>query len=176
MISLLARRRTAFFPVAAIFMLVFGRPTWTSFAAGIVVVAVGEGIRFWAAGHIRKCLELSEDGPFGCVRNPLYFGSFVMAVGFSVMADNLLLAAAAMALFFVLHGSAIASEERYLSGLFGEKFDAYCKSVPRILPKWPRRGSQAYSFRLAIENREHISSVFAAMISLIFAARILMVR
>jgi protein-S-isoprenylcysteine O-methyltransferase Ste14 len=176
MISLLARRRTTFFPLAAAFMLIFGHPNWASFAIGISVVAIGEGIRFWAAGHIRKCVELSADGPFGCVRNPLYFGSFVMAIGFSVMGDNLLIALVAMALFCLLHGSAIACEERYLSGVFGEKFDAYCKSVPRILPKWPRRGSHTYSFRLAIENREHISSVFAAIISLIFAARILMLK
>jgi protein-S-isoprenylcysteine O-methyltransferase Ste14 len=174
--SLLARRRTAFFPVAAVFMLIYGRPTWTTYAIGLVVVALGEGVRFWAAGHIRKCVELSEDGPFGCVRNPLYFGSFIMALGFSVMANNMPIAVFAVALFCVLHGSAIACEERYLSGVFGEKFKEYCASVPRIIPKWPRRGMHAYSFRLAIENREHVSTVFAVLISLIFAARILMLR
>ncbi|MDO8585834.1 MAG: isoprenylcysteine carboxylmethyltransferase family protein [Armatimonadota bacterium] len=173
MIYHLARRRTFFFPVGLVVMLVLAKPTWPTYLAGLLLVILGEIVRFWAAGHIRKSISLTSSGPFGCVRNPLYAGSFVMTVGYGVISNSLAAAVFAIVLFGMLHTAAILYEERQLSKLFGQEFTEYCKSVPRLFPKWPRGEPRQYSWRQAIENSEHKSALFAAAAALAFAARAL---
>ncbi|MDO8683864.1 MAG: isoprenylcysteine carboxylmethyltransferase family protein [Armatimonadota bacterium] len=133
----------------------------------------GEVVRFWAAGYIRKCVAIATSGPFGSIRNPLYVGSFLITLGYCVMANSIVVLAAAMLAFCVFHGAAIFYEERYLTRLFGNQFIDYCKSVPRLFPRWPRGGGEEqYSFRCALENREHISAIFAGIVALAFALKI----
>ena len=36
----------------------------------------------------------------------------------------------------LFHMFVIASEEKRLSGIFGEKYAAYCEQVPRLLPRF----------------------------------------
>ena len=40
----------------------------------------------WAAGTIRKNRVLTTHGPYAFTRNPLYFGSFIIGIGFGVLA------------------------------------------------------------------------------------------
>ena len=48
-------------------------------AIGLVIAAVGEAIRIWAAGHLEKGREVTRSGPYGWTRHPLYVGSSIMA-------------------------------------------------------------------------------------------------
>ena len=168
----LARRRTFFFPLGIIIMLLLGRPTWPTYIAGMAIVVLGEVSRFWAAGYIRKAVELTSSGPFGSVRNPLYVGSFIMTLGFIVVSNSLAVAAFALILFCALHTSAILYEERELSKIFGEEYAEYCRSVPRLIPRWPMGGPEQFSWRQALDNSEHKSALFAAVVAAAFAAKL----
>ncbi len=42
--------------------------------AGLVFVIIGEAVRCWAAGHLKRKKELATSGPYAYVRDPLYFG------------------------------------------------------------------------------------------------------
>ena len=53
-------------------------PTWSSLALGGFIATVGEIVRVWAAGHIRKGQEVTTSGPYRFTRHPLYLGSFVI--------------------------------------------------------------------------------------------------
>src|SRR5262245_52225632 len=55
------------------------------FWAGFAVVAVGEWVRMWAAGHLVKNKVLTVTGPYAYVKNPLYIGTFLCMIGFAVM-------------------------------------------------------------------------------------------
>lgn len=135
---------------------------------------LGEAIRVWAAGYIRKSVEVSSGGPFGCVRNPLYVGSFLIMLGYCVMANDLPVLIAAMALFCIFHGAAILYEEWYLTDLFREDFVSYCKSVPRLFPRWRATNSAAgYSLKQVFENKEHLSAIWVLVTILAFALRII---
>ena len=57
-------------------------------------------IRAWAAGHIVKNDRLATTGPYAHTRNPLYFGSFLIAAGFAIAAHWALLLV--VVAFFVL--------------------------------------------------------------------------
>ena len=160
--------------MAIIVILLMGRPTWASLAIGLSLVAAGEAVRVWAAGYIRKCVEVTAGGPFGWVRNPLYLGSFLVTLGYCVMAGRPVLAAVVMLIFCVFHVAAVFSEEQYLTCLFGAEFLAYCKAVPRFFPRGVRhRGTERFSARLVFENREHVSVICAAVVAAVFALHIL---
>jgi protein-S-isoprenylcysteine O-methyltransferase Ste14 len=144
-----------------------------SLIAGIVLVFFGEVVRFWAAGFIAKDQIVTTGGPYGYVRNPLYFGSLLLAVGYGLVSGLgwpaiLIL----VVLFLVFHLAAILYEEKFLKNKFGAPYLDYISRVPRLIPSpWPRtRGEGEYSGSKALGNREHISALFAVVFVIILIA------
>ena len=79
-----------------------------AYLVGIALVVCGEIVRFWAAGYIAKDAEFATGGPYAHVRNPLYFGSLLLAVGYGLVSGLGLPAVLIMvALFLVFHLAAI---------------------------------------------------------------------
>ena len=77
----------------AIFYFYVAHPTWASIAAGLALAAPGVLIRALASGHIHKNEQLTTSGPYAYTRNPLYLGSFIIALGFAVASRSLWIAA-----------------------------------------------------------------------------------
>lgn len=151
-------------------VLVVAKPTPEAFWTGLPLVAVGEVIRVWSAGYLTKLSGLVTAGPFALCRNPLYMGSFLISLGYLVMCDRPYLLIAGVVLFWILHGGAVAYEERLLRERFGAEFDDYCRRVPRFLPRPGRLvGSGAFSFRRVVANDEHRQAASAALLSAAFA-------
>ena len=67
-------------------MLWLARPSRDWVWPGLAVLATGEAIRCWAAGHLAKNSELVTAGPYAFVRNPLYLGRLLIFSGLTVMA------------------------------------------------------------------------------------------
>src|SRR5262249_61355403 len=76
---LIQRLRVPIGFISAILFVIISRPTWRSLAIGAPIALAGALIRAWASGHLRKNAELAVSGPYAFTRNPLYFGSFIMA-------------------------------------------------------------------------------------------------
>src|SRR5262245_47766090 len=56
---------------------------------GLLLVVGGVALRTWAAGTLKKNQALTMTGPYRIIRNPLYVGSFLMALGFcTLIADG----------------------------------------------------------------------------------------
>lgn len=112
------------------------------FALGALLVGLAAAIRTWAAAYLRSDVvhdmnlhveTLVADGPYRYVRNPLYLGTFLMTVGVGFLASRVG--------FAILAGGAairilrlIGREEAELALQQGEKFSAYRRRVPRLLP------------------------------------------
>ena len=58
---------------------------------GLAICFLGASFRFWSSGYLRKNNRLAIGGPYSLTRNPLYFGTYVMAVGAAVSLGSLLL-------------------------------------------------------------------------------------
>ena len=58
------------------------RPVKLSILIGSGVIIAGLEIRALASGHVRKNEVLTDTGLYAHTRNPLYFGSLVLAAGF----------------------------------------------------------------------------------------------
>ncbi len=115
--------------------LFFARPTVTLMLIGLAIALAGVVVRGWAAGSIRKNRVLTTHGPYAFTRNPLYFGSFLIGVGFGVASGEPLILALFLAFFAIIYGRTMRKEELRLSELFGEEFDRYSGAVPRFMPR-----------------------------------------
>ena len=67
----------------------FARPQLKWLACGVGIALLGLLLRGYAAGHLRKGKQLATSGPYAYTRNPLYFGSVLLAVGFSVASHSM---------------------------------------------------------------------------------------
>lgn len=79
--------------------------------------------------------DLVTDGIFGICRNPLYVGNMLIYVGVFLMHGNPLVMALGVGLFAFIYQSIVLTEENYLRNKFGLGYDAYCRDVPRWIPR-----------------------------------------
>lgn len=119
----------------AVFYLWIARPTWIFIAIGIVVAVPGILLRALASGHVKKNEELATSGPYAYTRNPLYLGSLIMAVGFSLAARSVWVLLLIFVMFVTIYLPVIRAEEAYLRKTF-PVFDEYARNVPRMLPRF----------------------------------------
>ena len=137
--------------------LVFAKPTPGSLLLGLPVAFIGLLIRAWAAGHIVKLEQLTTTGPYAHTRNPLYFGSFMIAAGFALAAHWSLLLVV-IALFAFIYGPTIELERGEISRRFPEAYAQYEANVPpftpRLTPWQGQTGDDSFSFSRYLRQRE----------------------
>jgi len=178
----LVRRRTVFTWLVPLVLLALSLALhrkdggWVAYAAGVALVVLGEVVRFWSAGYIAKDTEIATGGPYAHVRNPLYFGSLLLAVGYGLISGLGLWGVGLMVgLFLVFHLAAILYEESFLTAKFGTPYLDYVHRVPRLLPSpLPRTtGAGRFEWAQALKNRELTSASFALLFVLLLSLRFL---
>ena len=120
-------------PVSVLIGIAVRRPEWH--VSGISLVAAGETLRTWAAGHLLKDEQLTVGGPYAHVRNPLYLGSLLSGIGFLWVMGDWVLAAVFAAAALAVYLPTVKQEEDYLRRMHGEAFDVYRSAVPGIVPR-----------------------------------------
>ena len=78
-------------------------------------------------------------GPYKVVRNPMYLGALSLLIGFALYEQSESVLLVSLAWLFLAHLFVLCFEEPTLRSKFGAAYDAYCKSVPRWIPKWSQR-------------------------------------
>jgi protein-S-isoprenylcysteine O-methyltransferase Ste14 len=143
----------------------FARPQIKWLLYGAAIAVVGLIVRGYAAGHLRKHQQLATSGPYAFTRNPLYFGSVLLAAGFSVASHSwisTLLLAAYLAIFYT---AVIRREQTELQATYGDAFAKYAAQVPAF---WPRlspamASTEKFSWPLYLRNREYEAAVGLAV-------------
>ena len=160
------------FLFAAVF-LVFARPEALTLAIGGAVAVLGILIRAWASGHIRKNQNLAVSGPYAYTRNPLYLGSFVLGLGFTIASGVWWLGLIFIILFLGIYLPVMRVESNDLKELFGNDYEDYAERVPLFFPRVTAfKASQAkFDMDLYLRYRE-----YRAALGLIFAWTILLVK
>lgn len=136
-------------------------PTWP----GIVLCFFGATLRFWASGYLRKDVRPAVGGPYSFVRNPLYLGTYCMALGIVLSLQTWVWFLILCVSFAVVYHYIILDEEVKLKRIFGEPYTLYCTLVPRFFPRlWPAKAQalmvvnpemnqHAFSYELAVKNK-----------------------
>jgi protein-S-isoprenylcysteine O-methyltransferase Ste14 len=149
--------------VFAIFYLWRAQPSWLSLLIGTVLAVLGIGLRAVASGHVKKNEVLTTTGPYAYVRNPLYLGSIIMALGFVIASRDWWVAAGVVALFALVYVPVIRTEEAFLRSRF-DGFERYARTVPRIIPRGIRviNMTEGFSRELYLRHREYNAILGAA--------------
>src|SRR5437899_1575244 len=116
-------------------VLYFAQPTGKSILLGLPLAILGAIFRALAAGVIRKDAVIATSGVYAMTRNPLYFGSSLLACGFAIMSWNDVAAMLLLLPFGVIYPITILREEAHLERLFPNEFSAYRSKVPRFFPR-----------------------------------------
>jgi protein-S-isoprenylcysteine O-methyltransferase Ste14 len=143
--------------VMGVIFLLLMHPSRRSIWLGAIVAFPGAALRVWAAGHIVKGKILAQDGPYALTRNPLYLGSFIMALGILLGGQGYWLLIPFSLFFAVLYYPVMKAEERELINGHGEEFQAYVRRVPFFFPSFKMMPGSPSTFLWArvIKNREH---------------------
>src|SRR5438105_8996044 len=140
--------------VLAAGVLYFAEPTGKSILMCLPVAIAGAVFRALAAGVIKKDAVIATSGVYAMTRNPLYFGSSLLACGFAIMSRNDVAGILLLLPFSVIYPVVILREEAHLEQLFPDEFRAYRSKVPRFFPRLTAAGSRDFSVHQYLSNRE----------------------
>jgi protein-S-isoprenylcysteine O-methyltransferase Ste14 len=182
-------RRGELLAVPALLLAAFGKPSAFSIAVGLPLAFVGEAVRAWAVGYSGVTTRgdavtapaLVTAGPYAYVRNPLYVGNFITALGFALAftggnktPQRTALVTVALGTMLAVYSVVVPHEERYLRRTFGAEFDQYVADVPRVMPRTSPAGSKTGSYDPSVIGRAESRTfvTFGAMLlALAFKAR-----
>ena len=148
--ALCFRWRNALFPTVFVVLVVFFHPRGGPQdglldAAGVLCGLAGQALRAAVVGlaYIRRggknkqahADTLVTEGLFGVMRNPLYVANALGIAGILLIYNNPWVYGLGGGFFVLAYAAMVANEERYLLDRFGDVYRAYCRDVPRFLPK-----------------------------------------
>ena len=147
--ALVFKNRGLLLALPAAVLAAFGKPSATSVTLGLPLAIAGELVRCWAVGYSGVTTRgdhveapgLITAGPYAHVRNPLYVGNFITALGFAIAftgkndaSAKVGLVGGSLAAMLGVYATIVPHEEAFLRSQFGEAFDRYCEAVPPVLP------------------------------------------
>ena len=144
----------------ALLFILLAHPSPNTLMLGGVVSIAGLGLRAWASGHIRKNEALATSGPYAYTRNPLYLGSFLVGLGFTIAAARWVLGLIFVALFLGIYFPVMRVESSTLADLFGERYRRYAREVPLFFPQLKQyrdqsAGQSQFDATLYLRYREY---------------------
>jgi protein-S-isoprenylcysteine O-methyltransferase Ste14 len=141
-----------FLPIAFAWL---SQPSFRSMLVGLPVSILGLALRAWATGHLAKDRQLATTGPYAYIRNPLYAGTALAALGIVIASRSPWLAVIFAGAFMLIYLPAIELEEQHLREIFPE-YDAYAARIHRFVPvaKWAAPAAR-FSSNLYRKNEEY---------------------
>jgi protein-S-isoprenylcysteine O-methyltransferase Ste14 len=147
--NFLFRYRNSLFPIACVLLFLPGPDPFPdplqAAAFGAVIAALGQivraatiGLRYVIRGGQNRRVyaeDLVTDGIYSHTRNPMYVGNLLIMIGVAIASNSWVTIAVAVPLGLFMYASIVAAEEDYLQQRFGAAFTAYCRDVPRWVPR-----------------------------------------
>ncbi len=155
-----------------VFFLILGSLDDHSLRMGIGYIITGLLIRLWSNGFAIKNDKLTISGPYAFVRNPLYLGTFLIAIGFTfVLKMGYFVGSLFLAALVFMYYKTIQSEQKMLLEKFGQTYQYYCTKVPAMIPRLtPYNEGEQWPFSLErlIKSKEYKSLFWITIIIIAF--------
>jgi protein-S-isoprenylcysteine O-methyltransferase Ste14 len=176
------KNRGALLVIPALILAVFGKPSGDSILAGLPAAFLGEAIRCWAVGYSGTTTranqvtapQLVTAGPYAYVRNPLYVGNFITALGFAIAftgnnpgVERWILIGIALATMLAVYATIVPHEEEFLRATFGASYDEYAARVSRVWPQFPNPSASqlgTYDAKVIVRAETRTFITFAVML------------
>jgi protein-S-isoprenylcysteine O-methyltransferase Ste14 len=167
-------------------LILSARPTPRSLISGAAISLIGLLIRAWASGYLKKNLELTTTGPYAHTRNPLYFGTFIMAAGIAMSTNTWWFVALFVALYLIIYAPVMMAEAETLVKLFPDEYAAYRKHVPMFLPRLSpfcdaeksarQSGERRFALSQYLKHREYQAALGLLLIYALLTAKFLLLK
>jgi protein-S-isoprenylcysteine O-methyltransferase Ste14 len=164
LLDFFARWRVRLGYLLAVVVLWLARPTLRAIFLGALLGGIGLGIRGYAAGYLNKQEVLTVSGPYARTRNPLYFGSSILALGAAVAMNSIWSTVLLLIYFALVYSFVMRREEMELRQQHGDAFSAYALSVPLFFPRLFSKGrgatnGTAFSWKQYRKNHEYEAAI-----------------
>ncbi|HHT9126436.1 MAG TPA: methyltransferase family protein [Candidatus Brocadiia bacterium] len=113
---------------------------------GFTVALSGQVLRALTIGHdyIKRggrdkkiaADRLVTGGIFAHSRNPLYLGNILILIGLGIIYNSIWVYILGFSFFLFGYLAIVVAEESFLKEKFGAEYEAYCKRVPRFIPRF----------------------------------------
>jgi len=108
-------------------------------AFGMGLILFGFLFRISARGYKEEKSSngntLVKDGPYAIIRNPMYFGTFMIGMGVVMMLLEGWFFFLFSIIFLLIYIPQMKKEEKVLSKRFGQEYKEYCKSAHKYFPR-----------------------------------------
>lgn len=166
-------RNRGWLPVPLLLVMLSSTPRF--WAAGLLIIALGEGLRLWAVGHIGRpsrtrgddVSRLVDAGPYAHARNPLYIGNLLIFAGIATVLWPWVFVT--VPLLAIYYDRIIRWEEQNLSKQLGDPYLNYQRRVSR----WGFGGSHRsaegqWNAREALRSERSTLIALAIILSALF--------
>ncbi len=111
---------------------------------GIMLILLGAWLWFSSNFKVKidACIKennLATTGVYAIVRNPIYSAFFLVCIGALLIEANIILFVLPVVYYAYMTVFLINTEEKWLSELYGQEYEEYCKNVNRCIPWIPKR-------------------------------------
>jgi protein-S-isoprenylcysteine O-methyltransferase Ste14 len=186
--NFLFRYRNGIGPVALVLALLVGQPSYPfgradldlAFdVAGALVALAGQALRILTIGfeYIERggrnrqvyASSLVQGGVFGQSRNPLYVGNILICAGLALVVNSWAFYLLMIPFVLLTYFCIVAAEEAFLRDKFGQEYEAYCRRVPRWLPRWSgwQRSTEGMRFNWRRVLVKEYNTVLLLLLSLV---------
>jgi protein-S-isoprenylcysteine O-methyltransferase Ste14 len=164
---------------------VFDRYQLAIVTIGSLFVYLAALLRSWAESYLHSSIvhdaaihsdQLVAEGPYRHVRNPLYLGNDLLALGLGLLASRLGFVVMVVGMFIVTY-RLILREEAGLLATQGESYRRYFDSVPRLWPSLRPRipsGGAKPNWRDGLTGEIFMWSIAIGMTAFVVTQRIWM--
>ncbi|MEW6127623.1 MAG: isoprenylcysteine carboxylmethyltransferase family protein [Acidobacteriota bacterium] len=162
-------------------LFIAARPTLGGLIIGFLISVLGLGIRAWASGFLKKNQELTVSGPYAFTRNPLYLGTFIMAMGIALSTNSLWFIAVFLGLYLLIYIPVMLAEAETLNNLFPADYASYRSRVPMFLPRLTpfrkspvREGESGFSLQQYKKHREYRAALGVVVVYGLLAVKMVL--
>lgn len=142
---------------------------------GIILIIKGIYFRMASRGHKKVHSDngegLVKTGLYKYMRNPMYLGSFMIGMGFSLILWPWWMSPIFALLFYLRFQKEIVNEEEKLTKIFGDEYKDYCKKTPRIFPRykefWKINVKKCFPWKATWETKEKRNLIILPLVVLI---------
>jgi protein-S-isoprenylcysteine O-methyltransferase Ste14 len=140
-------------------LIAFAHPTRTSIIVFLPLAIGALLLRLWARGHLERGVPITQTGPYGYMRHPLYVGSFFLGLAFALMSRSLALLALYPLAFLVMYVPKALREEAHLRAHGGAAYVVYSGRTGALLPRVlrdrpPPAGDRRFDWRRVGRHQE----------------------
>ena len=127
---------------------------------GFFFLLIGVFGRIWASLYIEgnKTNNLITKGIYALSRNPLYFFSFILLIGYCCVIKSVIIVAISLLIWILIYPMTIKHEEEKLLNIHKDNYTEYYNKTPKIIPNFLlfKKSEKGYRMDITINNIERV--------------------